>query len=94
MKAKETRAARGESPFIMKMGASPIPSPIMKACVSSFITKAGMSHIPNIDRRVLQRNISVSYAPYKIVAAPDLPCSCPLLTVSFSFYRFPLKILR
>jgi hypothetical protein len=44
MKAKETRVARGASPFIMKAGASPIP---------------------NIERHALERNVSVSYAPYK-----------------------------
>jgi hypothetical protein len=56
MKAKETRVVRGVSPFITKVGASPISSPI---------TKARASSISNIERRVLQRNISVSYALYK-----------------------------
>jgi hypothetical protein len=65
MKTKETHVARGVSPFIIKAGASPIPSPIMKACTSPFITKAGVSPIPNIERHVLQRNVSVSYASYK-----------------------------
>jgi hypothetical protein len=65
MKAKETRVARGVSPFIMKVDASPIPSPIMKAHMSPFITKAVVSPVPNIERHMLQRNVSISYAPYK-----------------------------
>jgi hypothetical protein len=65
MKVKETCVARGASPFIMKAGASPIPSPIMKAHVLPFITKADTSPILSIKRHLLQRNISVSYAPYK-----------------------------
>jgi hypothetical protein len=65
MKDKETRIARGASPFIMKADTSLIPSPITKAHVSPFIMKAGASPIPNIERHVLQRNILVSYAPYK-----------------------------
>jgi hypothetical protein len=65
MKAKERHLARGTFPFITKVDASPIPSPIMKARASPFIMKAGASPIPNIERRVLQRNVSVSYAPYK-----------------------------
>jgi hypothetical protein len=75
MKRKETRVSRGAPPFISKAGASPIP---------------------NIERRALERNVSISYAPYKahfqlgqnsgrIVAVPDLHCSCPVLTVSFPF---------
>jgi hypothetical protein len=56
IKAKETRFARG---------VSPIPSPITKAHSSLFITKAGASPISNIERLALQRNVSVSYAPYK-----------------------------
>jgi hypothetical protein len=60
-----TRVARGASHFIMKVGASPIPSPIMKACTSPFIMKAGVFPIPNMERRVLQRNILVLYASYK-----------------------------
>jgi hypothetical protein len=65
MKSKETHISRGASPFITKADASPIASPIMKACASPFITKAGASPIPNIERRALQRHVSVSYAPYK-----------------------------
>jgi hypothetical protein len=65
MKVKETRVARSTSPFIIKAGASPIPSPIMKACVSPFITKVGASLIPNIKRHALQRNFSILYALYK-----------------------------
>jgi hypothetical protein len=53
MKAKGTCVSRGASPLISKAGAS------------HFITKAGVSPIPNIERRALERNISVSYAPYK-----------------------------
>jgi hypothetical protein len=30
-----------------------------------FISKAGASPIPNIERRALERNVSISYAPYK-----------------------------
>jgi hypothetical protein len=66
MKAKETRVARGASPFMTKAGASLIPFPITKACASPFITKADASHIFNIERRALQKNVSVSYAPYKV----------------------------
>jgi hypothetical protein len=65
MKAKETHIARGASPFIMRAGMCPIPSPITKARVSPFITKASVSHIPNIERRALQRNVSVLYARSK-----------------------------
>jgi hypothetical protein len=65
MKVKETCVARGASPFIMKAVTSPIHSPIMKACTSPFITKADTSSILNIERRMLQRNVSASYAPYK-----------------------------
>jgi hypothetical protein len=32
---------------------------------STFITKVGASPIPNIERRALERNVSISYAPYK-----------------------------
>jgi hypothetical protein len=65
MKAKETCVARGVSPFITKADVSPISSLITKVCVSPFITKAGASSIPNTERCTLQRNISISYAPYK-----------------------------
>jgi hypothetical protein len=65
MKAKETRVVRGASPFIMKAGVSPIPSLITKAYASPFIIKAGAPPIPNRERHALQRNVSVSYAPYK-----------------------------
>jgi hypothetical protein len=65
MKANETRVARGTSPFIMKTDVSLIPSPIMKVRASYFIIKADTSPIPNIERHALQRNVSVSYAPYK-----------------------------
>jgi hypothetical protein len=44
MQVKETCVARGVSPFIIKAGAPPSPSPIMKACVSPFIMKVGVSH--------------------------------------------------
>jgi hypothetical protein len=67
MKAKETSVSRGASPFIMKAGVSPIPSPIMKVCACPFIMKVGVSPIPNIERRVLQRHISVSYALIQLV---------------------------
>jgi hypothetical protein len=56
MKAKETRVARGASHFITKVDVSPIPSPIMKV---------GVSPIPNIERHMLQRHVSISYDPYK-----------------------------
>jgi hypothetical protein len=65
MKAKETRVVRGASPFITKTGTSPISSSVTKAHASPFITKVGVSLIPNIERRVLQRNVSISFAPYK-----------------------------
>jgi hypothetical protein len=65
MKAKETRVDRGASPFITKVGVPPIPSPITKAHTSPFVMKAGASPILNIKRRALQRNVSISYAPYK-----------------------------
>jgi hypothetical protein len=65
MKAKETLVARGVSPFITKADASPIPSHITKVRASPLIMKARVSPIPNIVRRVLQSNVSVSYAPYK-----------------------------
>jgi hypothetical protein len=65
MKAKETRVAKGASPFIMKASVSLIHSPIMKARASPFIMKASASPIPNIEIRALQRNVSISYAPYK-----------------------------
>jgi hypothetical protein len=58
------RVARDMSPFITKRARLPF-SPIMKACASPFITKAGASFIPNIERRVLQMNVSVSYVSYK-----------------------------
>jgi hypothetical protein len=57
MKAKEMCVARDVYPFIMKVSTSPIPSPI---------TKADASPIPNIERRALERNVSVLYAPYKV----------------------------
>jgi hypothetical protein len=65
MKAKETRVVRGASPFIMKTDASPISSLITKPHASPFITKVGVSLIPNIEKRVLQRNVSILFAPYK-----------------------------
>jgi hypothetical protein len=65
MKAKETHVPRGVSPFIIKVDASPIPSPIMKGCASPFFTIVGASPISNIERHTLQRNVSVLYAPYK-----------------------------
>jgi hypothetical protein len=45
MQVKEMCVSRGGSPFITKVGASPIPSPITKAHASPFITKAGASPI-------------------------------------------------
>jgi hypothetical protein len=59
------RVARGASPFITKADASLIPSLITKACISPFITKVGASLISNIERHALERNVLVSYAPYK-----------------------------
>jgi hypothetical protein len=49
MQVKETRVARGVSPFITKAGVSPIPSPIMKARTSPFITKVDVSPILYIE---------------------------------------------
>jgi hypothetical protein len=101
MKAKETRVARGTSPYIMKAGASSIPSPIMKARASPFITEAGTSPIPNIERRALQRNISVSYAPYKAHSQlgsnsgdTRSACSCRVLTISFPFWRCHFAVMN
>jgi hypothetical protein len=65
MKGKETRISRGASPFISKASVSPIPSPITKASASPFIMKVDASPIPNIEIHALERNVSVSYAPYK-----------------------------
>jgi hypothetical protein len=65
MKAKERRVDRGTFPFITKAGTSLISSLIMKVRVSPFIMKAGASPIPNIERRVVERNVSVLCAPYK-----------------------------
>jgi hypothetical protein len=55
----------GASPFIMKADVSLIPSLIMKVCASPFITKVDASLISNIERRALQKNVLISYAPYK-----------------------------
>jgi hypothetical protein len=63
MNEKEARVARGASPFIMKADVSLIHSPIMKAHASLFMTKAGASPIPNIERRALQRNVLILYGP-------------------------------
>jgi hypothetical protein len=52
MQVKKTRVSRGVPPFITKVGASPIPSLIMKACVSPFITKVGVSPILYIETSV------------------------------------------
>jgi hypothetical protein len=92
---KEMCVARGTPPFIMKAGVSPIPSPITKVRASLF-----MSPIPNIERRALQRNISISYAPYKAHSqlgqnsssarsALFLPCSYRF----FPFLKMPSKNL-
>jgi hypothetical protein len=61
MQVKETRVSQSASSFIMKAGASLIPSPIMKAGTSPFIMKVGVSLIPYIKRRALEWRISVSY---------------------------------
>jgi hypothetical protein len=50
MQVHETRVSRGVSPFITKAGASLIPSPITKASTFAFITNAGASPIPYIER--------------------------------------------
>jgi hypothetical protein len=50
MQVREMHVSRSVSPFIMKAGTSPIPSPITKAGVSPFITNAGASLIPYIER--------------------------------------------
>jgi hypothetical protein len=52
MQIKETYVARGVSPFIMKAGAFPILSSIMKAGTSPFITIAGVSPISYIETSV------------------------------------------
>jgi hypothetical protein len=67
---------------------------------SSFIMKAGASPIPNIESRALQRNISISYAPYKarfqleqnsggVRSVLFLPCSYRF----FPFLEVPSKNL-
>jgi hypothetical protein len=56
MQVKEMHVSRG---------ASPIPSPNMKAGTSPFIMNAGMSPILYIERRVLEWRVSISYPPYK-----------------------------
>jgi hypothetical protein len=50
MQVKETRVSQGASPFITKVCASPILSPITKVDASLFIMKAGTSPIPYIER--------------------------------------------
>jgi hypothetical protein len=49
MQTKETCVYRGASRFITKADVSSIPSPIMKACMSPFITKVGVSPISYIE---------------------------------------------
>jgi hypothetical protein len=49
MQVKEARVARGASPFITKVDASLIPSPITKARASPFSMKVGASPIPYIE---------------------------------------------
>jgi hypothetical protein len=49
MQANEMHVCRGASPFITKVGTSPILSPIMKPHASPFITKVGASPIPYIE---------------------------------------------
>jgi hypothetical protein len=61
MKAKETRDSRVTSPFMTKVGASPISSPIMKVHASPFIMKAGASPIPNIETHVRKARLSFVY---------------------------------
>jgi hypothetical protein len=63
MQVKEMHIFRGVSSFIMKAGAFPIPSPIMKADASPFITKVSVFPISYIERRVLEYRISILYPP-------------------------------
>jgi hypothetical protein len=96
MKAKEMRVSRGASPFISKAGTSLIPSSITKARMSPFITKAGTSAIPNIERRTLERNVSVSYAPYKAhsqVGQDGGGALSAMFLPFFSFLEVPSKNL-
>jgi hypothetical protein len=58
MKEKEMGIARDTSPFITKASMSPIHSPITKACTSFFITKAGSSLIPIIERDACYKGTS------------------------------------
>jgi hypothetical protein len=92
MKAKEMRIARGASPFITKADASPIPSPITKVHTSRFIMKARTCPILNIERRMLQRHVSVLYAPYKAHSQlgqnSDGAQSGMFLSCSYCFFPF------
>jgi hypothetical protein len=74
---------------------------VKETCVargtSPFITKAGTSPIPYIERRVLEWRISVSYPPLKVRSQlgqnSDGARSCPVLTISFPFWMPSPKIL-
>jgi hypothetical protein len=88
MKAKEKRIARGASPFIIKAGASSIPSPITKERASPFIMKADTFPIPNIERCALQRNVSISYASYN--ACEELKKGLVLSSSPPPYYFLPL----
>jgi hypothetical protein len=52
MQVKEMCVSRAASPFITKVGASPILSPITKAGASLFITNTGASPIMYIEMSV------------------------------------------
>jgi hypothetical protein len=61
MQVKETPVAKGMSPFIIKVGASSIPSPITKARVSFYHESGCVSHSVYRERQVLEWCIFVSY---------------------------------
>jgi hypothetical protein len=65
IRVKETRVFRGVSSFLKKASASPILSHIMKVGASLFIMKGDASLISDIERHVLEWQVSVSYPLYK-----------------------------
>jgi hypothetical protein len=97
MQVKEMRVSRGAFPSITKAGTFSIPSPITKAGASASITKAGASPIPYIERQALEWCVSISYPPYKARSQLGQNSggaqSCPVLTIFFSFWMCPSKIL-
>jgi hypothetical protein len=64
---------------------------------SPFITKAGASPIPYIERWALEWRVSISCPPYKACLQLGQNSGgsqyCPVLTISFPFWTCSLKIL-